>query len=413
MRILYSHYLTNDHHPAAQMVGSIAEELRRLGHSVLVHRSNGPDLAAPPRLAGRERPRAEARLRGMAWFLKALASNLSMTRGDVAAIRRFAPDVVLARQDAYRVSMPLAASRLAVPLVTYADSPVAHETRCFRHDMDRWHPPGLVEAIERWTLHRSRAVVTISRPAARRLGRYGLRTPIHVVPNGVDPARFPRLTPVERERSRRELGLTAPRVVGFAGSFKAFHGIDRLREMILATSDRADTQWLLIGDGPERGGLEADLAGRAGVVSLGRRKGDEMGRLLGLMDVAVAPHARFAGDFYFCPLKVLEYAAAGCAVVASDQGDIPELLDHGRAGVMVSGDATDSWARAVRDLLDDDERRRSLGAAARARALSRYTWAKTAGRLADILGEAVREGASVPASTREESREPRIETVPA
>ena len=54
--------------------------------------------------------------------------------------------------------------------------------------------------------------------------------------------------------------------------------------------------------------------------------------MLSLVDVAVVPHAYSASHFYFCPLIILEFAAAGCAVIASSQGDIPNLLDDGRAG---------------------------------------------------------------------------------
>ena len=104
-----------------------------------------------------------------------------------------------------------------------------------------------------------------------------------------------------------------------------------------------------------------------------------------LMDVAVAPHSLFEGDFYFCPLKVLEYAAAGCAVVAADQGDIPQLLDHGKAGVLLSDNTIDAWKRAVRDLLEDPIRRGVLGASARERALNTMTWEATATRVAGVL----------------------------
>ncbi len=298
------------------------------------------------------------------------------------------PDVVLARQDAYCTSMALAAARFDVPLVTYADAPVAYESRTFGGEWHRWHPPHLVESMESWTLRRSRAVVAVSRPAARRLDGYGLTTPVHVVPNGVDPSRFLPLDEADRAELRRQCGLTAPLVAGFAGTFKSFHGVDRLRELILATAHRRDTQWLLIGDGPDRPALEEALRGTSSVVFLGKRPASEIGRLLSLVDVAVAPHPPMDGDFYFCPLKVLEYAAAGCAVVATHQGDVPEILGHGRAGIVVSGSAIDDWVAAVNRLLDDEELRHALGRAARDRVLTRYTWTRTAERVEAVLLEA-------------------------
>src|SRR5262249_31386698 len=161
-------YLADDHNAAAQMVDRVADALRGLGHEVMVHRSFGPALHGADvdrGVAARRKP--SARLRNAVWFARALGRNRPMYRHDLGALRAFRPDVVLARQDAYCMSMPRAARRLGVPVVTYADAPVAYETRVFAAHVGRWHPPGLVEAIERWTLRQSRAVVTVSHPAAR------------------------------------------------------------------------------------------------------------------------------------------------------------------------------------------------------------------------------------------------------
>ena len=409
MRILYSHYLTDDDHPAAQMVRAVASALQDRGHDVNVYRSGAPSPGGPPGVSVpgvRENNPAVRGIKRKAWFARAMARSVAMRQFDLEEIRRFRPDVVLARQDAYCTSMPWAASRLRAPLVTYADAPVAYESRRFGRD-GRWHPPGLVEAIESWTLARSRAVVTVSRPAARRLATYKARAEVHVVPNGVDPERFAPLTDAQKLQVRAALGLTAPKVAAFVGSFKSFHGTDRLRDMILATSHREDTQWLLIGDGPERPALEAALAGRTRALFLGRRTPQQVASLLAVTDVAVAPHAPFRGDFYFCPLKVLEYAAAGCAVVASDQGDIPELLGRGEAGVIISEPGIDPWVIAVNRLLDDPVRRAELGKVARAWVLSRYTWAKTAERIDDVL-----QGVLKGAASAAESPPPRNEASP-
>lgn len=388
MRILYSHYLADDVHPAAQMVHAIAQEMSRMGHEVKVHRSTGPAKPSAGS-SGSRKPSFAHRLRNRLWFARAIARNRAMIRRDLKAIDAFQPDVILARQDAYCVSMAIAALRRGIPLVTYADAPVAYETRIMNGNDGRWHPPGLVETLEKWTLRHSEAVVTVSGPAASLLERYDSGTPIHVVPNGVDPSRFQRLSDKQRVEARRAIGITAPRVAGFVGSFKAFHGINRLREMIQTIGPRADTQWLLIGDGPERTSIEASLADRTDVISLGRRPAAEVGRLLSLMDVAVVPHPRFAGDFYFCPLKVLESAAAGCAIVASDQGDIRNLLDNGRSGVVLSSDDIPSWSDSIEELLDAPDRAKGLGESARRHILSQSTWEQTARRVADVLKDAI------------------------
>src|SRR5699024_9195154 len=101
--------------------------------------------------------------------------------------------------------------------------------------------------------------------------------------------------------------------------------------------DRPETRLVIVGDGPERdaltqqaraAGVDVEFAGAVDPV-------DVPGRLA-QFDVAVAPYPAH-GDTYFSPLKVLEYMAAGVAVVASRVGQIPELVDHGRTGILVPG----------------------------------------------------------------------------
>src|SRR5207302_554460 len=61
--------------------------------------------------------------------------------------------------------------------------------------------------------------------------------------------------------------------------------------------------------------------------------------LLASMDVAVAPYPNLA-DFYFSPLKVYEYMAAGLPVVVSNIGQLGKLINHGVNGLLVpAGDA--------------------------------------------------------------------------
>ena len=272
MRILYSHYLAAEDHPAVRMVQSIAAELRHLGHEVLIHRSeplkdSAHKPAAAPRGAGGGSLRS---VRRRLWFARAVAENVGGYRRDAAAVQAFGPDVVLARQDAYRYSMPLSCSRLGVPLVTFADAPVAYETRHV-NPSGRWHPPRLVESIERWGLRRSRAAVTVSNPAAGLLERYALNLPIHVAPNGVDADRFRPSTESERAETRRRLGVATPRVAGFVGTFQPFHGLNLLGDLVRLTADRTDLTWLLVGDGVGRQKLEADLKGHPRVVFAGRQ----------------------------------------------------------------------------------------------------------------------------------------------
>jgi glycosyltransferase involved in cell wall biosynthesis len=106
---------------------------------------------------------------------------------------------------------------------------------------------------------------------------------------------------------------------------------------------------------------------------------DEVPDLLRGMDVAVAPYPALKG-FYFSPLKVTEYLAAGLPTVASRVGPLPELLDLGRAGVLVPPGDPVALAAAIRALRADPARRTELARTGRLRAISQYEWSSVVSR---------------------------------
>jgi hypothetical protein len=105
------------------------------------------------------------------------------------------------------------------------------------------------------------------------------------------------------------------------------------------------------------------------------------------MDVAVAPYpAPGPGGFYFSPLKVLEYMAAGLPVVASRVATIEEMIEPGRHGFSWNPAAPRRWPGAMEALRRDPDGRARLGAAARARVESRYTWDQVVARILSLAG---------------------------
>jgi glycosyltransferase involved in cell wall biosynthesis len=107
--------------------------------------------------------------------------------------------------------------------------------------------------------------------------------------------------------------------------------------------------------------------------------------LLRRMDVAVAPYPPMQG-FYFSPLKVYEYLAAGLPVVVSRVGDLPAVLDDGDLGVLVEpGDAV-ALADAVARLRADTLARERLRRWGRLRAVQRHDWSGVVERVLSLAG---------------------------
>jgi glycosyltransferase involved in cell wall biosynthesis len=128
-------------------------------------------------------------------------------------------------------------------------------------------------------------------------------------------------------------------------------------------------------------GTPPALDGRDGIEWAGWLDAEEKHRLLDAADVFVLPSTSEG-----LPVALLEAMAHGKAVVATTVGGVPDVVDHGRDGVLVPPGDTRVLAGALADLAGDPDRVRALGRAAAARARSR-----TPEDLADELERLYRE----------------------
>jgi colanic acid/amylovoran biosynthesis glycosyltransferase len=198
---------------------------------------------------------------------------------------------------------------------------------------------------------------------------------IHVVRCGLDLNGFP----PNRRASRS--GVTEILTVGRLVSVKG-HGV--LLEAIarLAESGESVTA-TFVGDGPRRAALE-QLARQLGIadrVSFAGRVGqDDIGRYYEDADVFCLPS--FSEGL---PVVLLEAMAAGLPVVASRIAGIPELIEHGRSGLLVPPGRADLLADALGTLLVDPGRRADLAAEARRRVGSEFDVDASAEQLRELM----------------------------
>jgi glycosyltransferase involved in cell wall biosynthesis len=177
-----------------------------------------------------------------------------------------------------------------------------------------------------------------------------------VIPNAVDVAAFGR---------RGSGGCVAELVsVGRLRAPKDFITLARALARLQPGSFRS----LLIGDGPDRPAIEAELA-RLGLSDNVRLLGDrrDVPELLAKADVFVCS-SRSEG----MPVSILEAMAAGLPVVASAVGGVPEIVDDGRTGLLVAPGAVAPLTDALARLLDDRAARERMGRAGRELALARF-----------------------------------------
>ena len=301
-------------------------------------------------------------------------------------IRRFdtdPPDLIYERASLYGTAGGAVARALGVPLLLELNAPLAVEQTAYRGN----GLGDLAARAEHWTLAQADAVLAVSEPLREHVLALGIDgSKVHVFPNGVDPDQFQPGLPDPAWRAR--LGLGDEPVLGFVGGLRPWHGVEALPELLGRLAQRHPAVRLVIaGDGPLRAELERQLRKRgldARVVFTGAVAHEEVGAVIRLFDVALAPYPPLDHAFYFSPLKIFEYMASGVAVVAPDCGQIAELVQQGRTGVLYPAGDLDALTAACDDLLSKPKLRFALGRAATEFILARYTWDHNARRAVEL-----------------------------
>ena len=208
---------------------------------------------------------------------------------------------------------------------------------------------------------------------------------LHVVPNGIDPRPFA-VSEDARTQWRQELGLPDGPVIGFVGSLKSWHGTDVLLRAFAGLATRhPEAALLYVGDGPMREELErltTELGLHGRVAFSGAVDHARVPELLSAMDYAVAPYLA-SDDFYFSPIKVYEYLAAGLPVVASDIGQITGMIEAGQVLPCTAGDI-ESLQQALQQMLDDPAAARQSAERGAAWVLAARTWESNAQRIVEL-----------------------------
>lgn len=354
------------------------------------------DGDAAPELSGVERhwlpalPRGDIAVRELA--------SIGANAGLEAALRSAGDfDFVYERYSLWSFAAMDYAREAGVPGILEVNAPLIEEQERHRGLVNRSTAEGVASVV----FAAASAILVVSREVADYLRRFpGTGDKVEIVPNGVNVDRIrPGVPP-----------LYAPSpgsyTVGFVGTLKPWHGLPILARAFAKVLPQCPGARLLIGgDGPERETFEHDLRALnafEATTFAGALPPASIPNLLASMDVAVAPYPA-EELFYFSPLKVFEYMAAGLPIVASDIGQIAEVIEDGVTGLLCKPDDYDELAAVLEDLRGRPDFREKLGKAARLQAERAHTWAHVATRileLADAHGVALAARDSVVGATR-------------
>jgi glycogen(starch) synthase len=248
-------------------------------------------------------------------------------------------------------------------------------------------------ALESLALLRANQVTTICEGLRRDIADRGIAAErITVIPNAVDVSLFQ--CGVEADFAlRRSLRLEGATVLGFAGSFYGYEGLDLLIEAARQMLPRhPQLRLLLVGGGPQEANLKAQAVA-AGlqdrVIFTGRVAHAEVQRYYELIDVLAYPRLPIRLTELVTPLKPLEAMAQGRMFVASDVGGHRELVRHGETGFLFPAGDPAALAAALEDVLGRRAQWPQIAAQARRFVEVERTWASSVARYREVYRRAL------------------------
>jgi glycosyltransferase involved in cell wall biosynthesis len=248
--------------------------------------------------------------------------------------------------------------------------------------------------VEKWAIRGAGAFTSCSRFLADEVRtKMGVRRPIDVIYNGIDLELFDHERQID---AREKFGLPRGKpVIFFAGRMEKRKGIHLCPEIVETILRKHDVAFAFAG---------SDLFGVMEKEMLPRLRAQELKgsvHYLGKLTLQEVGSCLRQSDIYFipslwenCPYSCLEAMAAGRAIVASDAGGLPELIQDGSNGLIAKSGVATEFVRQLERLIEDTALRERLGAEARRSVEQRYTDVGIARQSVDSWTKALALGAA-------------------
>ena len=381
MRILYHHRTQADDAQGIH-ISEMIKAFQDLGHYV--------DTVALVQKDGTGRKKSRAGV--WEWIMKyiprwvfelmSLVYNLYGYWGLRRSIASKKPDLIYERYALNTFCGIWASRRFGIPLILEVNAPLYYEQAKLGQLVFR----RFARFSERWICSNSTATIVVSHVMKDFLIRNGVRDQkLTVIHNGIDPNKFH--PNVAGNLIREKYGFQQKLVVGFVGWFRKWHGL----EMLLKTMNDPDVvgqglRLLLVGDGPAFSDLyrfakEKEML--PFVVFTGPVERDRIPEHIAAMDMAVQPSV----TEYACPIKIIEYMAMGKCIVAPNQPNIGEILQHGINSFLFEPGNQEGLKTALINASKSTEARHRLGQEAyRTLCERQYLWSANANKALTLAG---------------------------
>jgi glycosyltransferase involved in cell wall biosynthesis len=282
----------------------------------------------------------------------------------------------------------LTARRLGIPLVLEVNGDLIEEYAQLNIELSKaqW---AAIHFVNRRLFQGASHIVTVSEHLRQRtIERWGVDPArVTTVTNGAHVEKFAHLTDSQAVRTRYHLGNEP--IIMFVGNFKPWHGLELLIDGFhRVASTNSTAKLILVGDGSLRSEIEEKVKAlglETRVIFAGRVPHEEVIDLLRIAQIAVMTHPPSQAAMSGTPMKLLEYMAAGKAIIAPSLPNIESILTQDQTGYMVPPNDVEALACAIRNLLDNETLRAKIGKAAQERALKSHSWRRVAADIERII----------------------------
>jgi glycosyltransferase involved in cell wall biosynthesis len=281
---------------------------------------------------------------------------------------QFKPDAIYERYNLHLHAGRFVARWLKIPFLMEINAPLAEERSIYGSLK--------LKRFAHWSecssWHSADYALPVTNVLADHVRKCGVPdSQIAIIPNGIDTKTYQ--TPLSGAQARANLKLEGQVVLGFVGFVRDWHGMSYIIDYVASRKDKKVTI-LIVGDGLDRAKLEQqakDLGISDQLKITGFVPRTAVPDLVASFDIALQP----AVTPWASPLKLFEYMAQGCAIIAPNTPNIEEVLTDGVDALLFPVGNQVHLVAAIERLCSDDALRRDLGHKARELVFNHpYTW---------------------------------------
>ncbi len=214
----------------------------------------------------------------------------------------------------------------------------------------------------------------------------GCDSKIVIIPMGVNPGRFR-----PPGNTDRKTGDKTGHVILSVGRLIDWKGMNFLIEALPEVLKRyPDTRLYIIGTGPEQENLRkksTELNITKAVHFLGNVRSEDILNYFYSADVFVLPSINKSGETEGLGVVLLEAMAAGCPVIGSNVGGIPDIIIDGETGFLVPEQNPRVLADRIIQILSDPGISEKFREKGYSRVSELFTWEKIAGRFSELYSQ--------------------------